>query len=238
MTAQAGRSRPLIGAALAGAATGARSFTGLAALTLAARRDAAGQPDRTLARPWVKAAAGALAAQECVLDTGPGAPSRLAVPGLAARLAGAAAAAVIIARRSGQADRRPAGPAHPGRPGLPDPNAAADPGPAADPEAAADPGPGVHPGPGVDPGPAADPEPGVHPEAAAGREPAAGAARPGTPARLAACVVVAVGVAAATAWAGTRWRAWAAGRLGHDWVGAGLEDAAAVILAAAAVRSE
>ncbi|HEY0718591.1 MAG TPA: hypothetical protein VGD68_13305, partial [Streptosporangiaceae bacterium] len=79
----------LASSALAGAASGARSATGLAALTLATRADAPGQPDRLLARPWVKAVAGLLASQEYVVDKLPAAPSRLEPPGLAARLAGA-----------------------------------------------------------------------------------------------------------------------------------------------------
>ena len=91
--------RRLAGSALAGAASGARSLTGVAALTLATRPGAPGQPDRFLGRPWVKATAGVLAAQEYVLDKLPSTPSRLAPAGLAGRLAGAAASAVIIARR-------------------------------------------------------------------------------------------------------------------------------------------
>jgi uncharacterized membrane protein len=182
-------SRSLASAALAGAATGARSFTGLAALALAARRDAGPQPDRTLARPWVKAAASALAAQECVLDKLPAAPSRLKLPGLASRLAGAAASGTVIARRASRDQVRPDDlpdvPGVPGPPGIPDPGAAAEP-------------------------------------------------EPLVTARLAACLLAAVGAAAATAWAGPRWRSWASGRFGRDWIGAGLEDAAAVALAAAA----
>jgi uncharacterized membrane protein len=181
-TARAVTARPLVSAVLAGAATGARSFTGLAALTLAAPGGAATQPDRTLARPWAKAVAGALAAQECVLDKVPGAPSRLAPPGLAARLAAAAAAAVIIVRRAAPEPDRPA-------------------------DAGADP------------------------------EVLAGEPEPGRAAELTACVLVAVGTAAAAAWAGTRWRAWASGQFGRDWVGAGIEDATAVSLGAVAVAA-
>jgi uncharacterized membrane protein len=168
--------RPLASAALAGAATGARSFTGLAALTLAARRDAGTQPDRSLGRPWVKTTASALAVQECVLDKLPGVPSRLAAPGLVTRLAGAGVSAVVIVRRTEPdhahlADvRGDAG--VPGQQGIPDPDARAS---------------------------------------------------------------AAPGAAAATAWAGTRWRAWASERLGRDWIAAGIEDAAAFALAAAAV---
>jgi uncharacterized membrane protein len=139
-------------AALAGAATGSRSLTGLAALTLATPSDAGRQPDRTLGRPWVKAVAGLAATTEIALDKLPQAPSRLAPPGLAGRLAAAAASGVVIARRT---------------PGD------------------------------------------------------------GSPAQLAGCVAASLG---------SRWRAWAAARLGHDWIGAGLEDAAAVTLATLAAR--
>jgi uncharacterized membrane protein len=184
-----GLSRPLASAALAGAATGSRSFTGLAALTLAARRDAGAQPDRTLGRPWVKAVASALAVQECALDKLPAAPSRLKPPGLASRLAGAAVSGVVIARRAGRDQVRPAD--LPAVPGVPGPQGISEPDAAAAPE-------------------------------------------PRITAELAACLLVAVGAAAATAWAGTRWRAWASDRLGRDWIGAGLEDAAALALAAAA----
>jgi uncharacterized membrane protein len=152
--------RPLISAALAGAASGARSFTGLAALTEAASGDAGAQPDRTLARPWVKAVAGLAAATEIGLDKLPNAPSRLSPPGLASRLAGAAVAGAVIARRA------------PGDGSL----------------------------------------------------------------QLAACVVASTSAAAATAWLGSQWRAWAAPRLGHDWIGAVIEDATAVTLATVAAR--
>jgi uncharacterized membrane protein len=101
-------SRRLAGSALAGAATGARSFTGPAALTLATRPGASAQPDRVLGWPWVKVIAGLAGAQEYALDKLPSGPSRLAPPGLASRLAGAAGSGVIIARRD------------PGEPGEPD----------------------------------------------------------------------------------------------------------------------
>jgi uncharacterized membrane protein len=93
-------SRSLVSSALAGAATGSRSMTGLAALTLAARPGTPSQPDATLARPWAKALAGVLAATEYVTDQLPGTPSRLAPAGLGARLVGAAVSAVVIARRA------------------------------------------------------------------------------------------------------------------------------------------
>jgi uncharacterized membrane protein len=87
-------------AALAGAASGSRSLTGLAALILATPGDAKRQPDRTLARPWVKAVAGLAATGEISADKLPSAPSRLNPPGLGSRLAGAATAGVVIARRT------------------------------------------------------------------------------------------------------------------------------------------
>jgi uncharacterized membrane protein len=148
-------------AALAGAASGSRSLTGLAALILATPGDAKRQPDRTLGRPWVKAVAGLAATAEISADKLPAAPSRLNPPGLASRLAGAAAAGAIIARRT----------------------------------------------PGDD-----------------------------NPAQVAGCVAASVGAVLATAWLGTRWRAWAASRFGHDWIGAVMEDATAVTLATAAAR--
>ena len=152
-------------AALAGAASGSRSLTGLAALILATPGDAKRQPDRTLGRPWVKAVAGLAATAEISADKLPIAPSRLNPPGLASRLAGAAAAGAIIARRTPGDDN-------------------------------------------FDP----------------------------RPAQLAGCVAASVGAAVATAWLGTRWRAWAASRFGHDWIGAVMEDATAVTLATAAAR--
>jgi uncharacterized membrane protein len=59
----------------------------------------------------------------------------------------------------------------------------------------------------------------------------------GTPAQLAACAVTGMAAAVATTWLGAHWRSWASARLGHDWIGAGLEDAAALTLAATAARS-
>ena len=72
--------------------------------------------------------------------------------------------------------------------------------------------------------------------------------RPGTPgpadpepagdrAAGAAATAAAVGTALAAAWLGSHWRRVATRHLGRDWPGAVLEDAAAVSLAAAAVRS-
>jgi uncharacterized membrane protein len=113
-----GQFRPLISSALAGAASGARSFTGFAVLAQAASGDAAAQPDRTLGRPWVKATAGLLAVTEIVLDKLPNAPSRLAPPGLASRMAGAAASGAVIARRASRDDSPPAPAAGKGSPVL------------------------------------------------------------------------------------------------------------------------
>ena len=145
--------RSLTGSALAGAATGSRSMTGLAGLTLSAPPGAAAQPDRTLDRPWVKATSVLAAAGEIAADQLPAAPSRLAPPGLASRVAAAAATGVIVARRG------------PGSAGV---------------------------------------------------------------AEVAACVTAATGTAVATAWLGVKWRAWASARFGRDWIGASLEDAAAI----------
>jgi uncharacterized membrane protein len=86
-------------AALAGAATGARSFTGLAALTLATPRDSATQPDRALSHSWVKGLVTLAAAQELVMDKLPQTPSRLSAIGLGARVATGAAVGAVAARR-------------------------------------------------------------------------------------------------------------------------------------------
>ena len=170
--APARSARPVVASVLAGAASGSRSSAGLAALTLAASPGAGTQPDRILGRPWAKAIAALLAAGEITADKLPQAPSRLAPPGLASRVAAGAAAGAVIARR-----------------------------------ASSDAGSGE--GDGQD-------------ESGAGRV-AVGL--------TAACVVAGAGTAAATSWLGTRWRAWASARLGHDWIGAVMEDAVAVGLA-------
>ena len=86
-------------AALAGAATGARSFTGLAAVTLATPPGSAAQPDRSLGRPLVKGLVTLAAAQELVMDKLPQAPSRLGLMGLGARVTTAAAVGTVAARR-------------------------------------------------------------------------------------------------------------------------------------------
>ena len=86
-------------AALAGAATGARSFTGLAALTLATPAESATQPDRSLGHRWVKGLVTLAAAQELVMDKLPQAPSRLGLAGLGARITTGAAVGTVAARR-------------------------------------------------------------------------------------------------------------------------------------------
>jgi uncharacterized membrane protein len=92
---------PLLQAALAGAATGCRSMTGLAALTLATpgRLDPT-QPDRTLRKPWVKGLAGVAAAGELVTDKLPVTPPRTVPVQLIGRLVTGAGCGVIIARRA------------------------------------------------------------------------------------------------------------------------------------------
>ena len=103
LAASASQDRPvvnvLVRAALAGVATGARSFTGLAALTLATPAASARQPDRCLRRPWVKGLVTLAAVQELVMDKLPQAPSRLGVIGLGGRVTTAAAVGTVAARR-------------------------------------------------------------------------------------------------------------------------------------------
>ena len=103
LAAPASQDRPvvnvLVRAALAGVATGARSFTGLAALTLATPAASARQPDRCLRRPWVKGLVTLAAVQELVMDKLPQTPSRLGVIGLGGRVTTAAAVGTVAARR-------------------------------------------------------------------------------------------------------------------------------------------
>jgi uncharacterized membrane protein len=152
-------------AALAGAASGARSQTALAALSLTAERDARAQPDRTLGRTGVKVIAVLGAAVEGVLDKLPITPSRLEPAGLLPRIAAGAACGVIISRRA-----------------------------------------------------------------------FSGGAMPPSAGTMAGCALTGAAAAGASAWLGARWRAFAAPRLGHDWIGALIEDAAAVTLAAVAAE--
>jgi uncharacterized membrane protein len=178
--------RALARAALIGAATGSRSFTGMAALALAPPAAASTQPDRTLRAGWMKALATSAALAELVADQLPAAPDRLAPRGLAPRVLVAAFTGLAVARR-----------AWPPRAGDPVP---AEPAPPGDGDSAP-----------------ADPAP-----------PADGAA---------ATAAVAMGTALAAAWLGSRWRRVAARHFGRDWPGAVIEDAAALSLAWAAVRS-
>ena len=162
--------RALARPALIGAATGSRSFTGLAALALATPAYAATQPDLTLGKSWVKALVTSGALGELVADQLPGTPDRLAPRGLTGRVLIAALTGPIVPRRQW--------PPHPGDPGPADPWTAA-----------------------------------------------------------ATAAAVAVGTALAGAWLGSHWRRVAARHFGRDWPGAVLEDAAALSLAGAAVRS-
>ena len=87
-------------ASAAGAATGGRTFTGLAALVLVTPAGAMRQPDRTLGTVWAKAATVALAGAEIVADKLPQAPSRLGAPGLGGRLVTAVGVGALVANRS------------------------------------------------------------------------------------------------------------------------------------------
>jgi uncharacterized membrane protein len=91
--------RLVVAAALTGAGTGCRSFTGVGTLAVATPAGATRQPDRTLARPMSRVAAGLLVATEDALDKLPNAPARTDPPGLLARLVGGAASGLIVARR-------------------------------------------------------------------------------------------------------------------------------------------
>lgn len=110
--------------AMAGASTGGRTFTAIAALALTAPPDAAGRPDRTLLAPWARGLLGVLAVGELVGDKLPVSPSRLEAPGLSGRLVFGALCGVVIARRDS------ADVAVPGEP-LVDPDPTAIPGDAA-----------------------------------------------------------------------------------------------------------
>jgi uncharacterized membrane protein len=91
--------RDLLAAVLVGAASGGRSGTGLAAVTLAAPAHGRDQPDRILGRPAVQAVVCSAAALEYVGDKLPSAPSRLEPAGLGARVVAAAASGAIVGRR-------------------------------------------------------------------------------------------------------------------------------------------
>jgi uncharacterized membrane protein len=84
-----------VGRSLAiGAATGGRSFSGIAAVSLSSTRD-----ERPLGNPVAKVLVGLLAGGELVLDKSPKAPSRLEPPGLMGRIVFGGASAGLLARR-------------------------------------------------------------------------------------------------------------------------------------------
>lgn len=114
--------RTVLASALAGTATGSRTFTGLAAVALSAPDDATTQPDRTFARPAVKAVVALAALQEWVMDKLPVAPSRLEPAGFGARLVCGALCGVALARRAATAPPDPLAPVSPGIPVDSDPD--------------------------------------------------------------------------------------------------------------------
>jgi uncharacterized membrane protein len=83
-------------ALLLGLATGGRSTVGVSALALTTPRSRSWLTGR-----WVRRTAGLAVVGELTGDKLPQSPSRLAPPGLAARLAGGAASGVLVARRGG-----------------------------------------------------------------------------------------------------------------------------------------
>jgi uncharacterized membrane protein len=88
-------------ATLLGLATGGRSTSGLAALTLSSNSSGG-----VLGSPWARRLAGLAAAGELIGDKLPQAPSRLQVEGLVPRLAfGACAGAVLTHREGGSRSR-------------------------------------------------------------------------------------------------------------------------------------
>jgi uncharacterized membrane protein len=72
----------------------------MAALALTSRASAHRQPDRTLAKSWVKGAIALGAVQELVMDKLPRTPSRLIPPSFVARVAVGSGVGVIAARRA------------------------------------------------------------------------------------------------------------------------------------------
>ena len=99
-----GLPRRLLASALAGASTGARSFTALGCLVVATRSQASKQPDKTLAHPATKVVVGLAGVQELIMDKLPNTPARTQALGLATRMVGAAGSGVIIARRTPEDD--------------------------------------------------------------------------------------------------------------------------------------
>jgi uncharacterized membrane protein len=89
----------LLRSVAAGAASGLRSFTGLALLAARTPAGSDRQPDRTLQRPWAQAAVGLPAVGELVTDKLPQTPSRLQPAGFGGRLACAVLCGLVISRR-------------------------------------------------------------------------------------------------------------------------------------------
>lgn len=110
--------------ALAGLATGGRTFSAVAALTATVPPGTTAEPDATLAKTQTQAVLALLASGEVIADKLPFAPSRLQFPGIHGRVLFGAACGVIIARRSARytpADAEPGAAVAPGRPGVPSP---------------------------------------------------------------------------------------------------------------------
>jgi uncharacterized membrane protein len=99
----------IVTASLAGAATGGRSLTGLAALSLTTPSDDPRRLEKWLGHPWTKRILPALALGEIVVDKLPQTPSRLQGGPLVVRAAIGALCGAIVARRA-PAKRTP--PAH------------------------------------------------------------------------------------------------------------------------------
>ncbi|WP_345378280.1 hypothetical protein [Pseudonocardia yuanmonensis] len=106
-TAPLARPSTLVRAAALGAASGARSSAGTAALALTSRPTDAGAAARIGSRPGTTVA-GLLAAGEAVVDKLPMVPSRLGAPGLVPRLALGSTSAATMARRDGEDPALPA----------------------------------------------------------------------------------------------------------------------------------
>jgi uncharacterized membrane protein len=90
------RARTVAQSLAIGAATGGRSFSGIAAVSLSSTRD-----ERPLGNPVAKVVVGLLAFGELVLDKSPKAPNRMEPPGLAGRMVFGGASAGLLARRHG-----------------------------------------------------------------------------------------------------------------------------------------
>lgn len=91
--------KPLVRAALAGLATGARSFSALAACSRTTGGD--GRVERLLHRPRVRRSLRSSAAFELVGDKLPVTPPRTSPPSLASRVSVGALTGALVARRGG-----------------------------------------------------------------------------------------------------------------------------------------